>query len=187
MLRLQALYNPRNIDRVRYAQIGISFIALSLSAYLGFTAFESMRGMWGAQTMLNKHRLQTGRVVRQTEALRRTLAREPRSSDGGVDGFTLALSGWAGKNGVKIDAVAPQGDMHASDVKADGVSLGQWNSCQVQVQGHGPFAGVLSLMNKLRGPGIPAELESFALDSGGGTGDDVQFGLTLTVYEKKES
>lgn len=186
MLKNPKLYCPENVERARYAQIAVTVLAVAVSGYLAFTAISGVRAVWSAQSMLTKERMESSSMSRQASGLKRQEARQPVRSDGGVDVFALQLSRWAGENGVKVEAVTPQGAPQANEITVGNSNLGTWNAVKVRVEGSGDFGGVTGLLSRLRHPGLPVQLESFAFQSAdnGGT-DAVTFDLMLTVYERK--
>jgi hypothetical protein len=180
------LYSPENVERARFAQIAVTILAVGISAYLGYTAFSGVRDVWGARSVLTAARLESGQLSRQAAAMKRDEATRPKRNDGGVDVLALEFSRWANEQGVKVESIAPQGAPTSSDITIDSASLGSWNAVKVRVEGYGDFAGVCGLINKLRRPGMPVQLESFAFQ--GASGDDsdrISFDLMLTVYGRK--
>lgn len=180
------LYSPENVDRARFAQIGVTILAVAISAYLGFTAFSGVREVWSARRVLTAARLQSGQLSRQAAAMKQDEAKRPKRNDGGVDVLALQLSRWAAEQGVTVESIAPQGAPTASDIAIDNASLGTWNAVKVRVEGYGDFSGVVGLLNRLRRPGMPVQLESFAFQGASGDNSDaISFDLMLTVYGRK--
>jgi len=183
MLRNPKLYSPENVERARYAQIGVAVLAAAISAYLGFTAFSGVRDVCNARRVLSAARMESGQLSRQAAALKKEEARQSKRSDGGVDAFALQLSRWANERGVTVEAITRQGTPVASDITVDNASLGTWDAVKVRVEGRGDFPQVVALLAKLRRPGMPVQLESFAFQ--GTDTDVVRFDLMLTVYDRK--
>jgi len=177
------LYSPENVERTRFAQIGVTILAVGISAYLGFTAFSGVRDVWTARSVLTAARLESGKLSRQVAAMKRAEAARPKRNDGGVDLLALQLSRWAGEQSVHVESISPQGAPTASDITVDNASLGTWNAVKVRVEGYGDYSGVMGLLGKLRRPGMPVQLESFAFQ--GADGDRIAFDLVLTVYGRK--
>lgn len=186
MLRNPKLYSPENVERARYAQIGVMVVAVALSGYLAVSTFSGIRQVRNAQTLLSSARMESGSLSRQAATLKHEEAKKPRRREGGVDVFALQLSRWATEQGIKVEAVTPQGAPVASDIMVDSASLGTWNAIRVRVEGHGDYPRVLGLLNRFRDPGMPVKLESFLFQSASAGDDDaIDFDLMLTVYERK--
>jgi hypothetical protein len=186
MLKNPKLYSPENVERARYAQIGVLVLAVAVSGYLAVATFSGIRRVWNAQSLLGSARMESGNLSRQAATLKRDEAKQPMRHDGGVDVFALQLSRWATEQGIKVESVTPQGAPVASDITVDNASLGTWNAVKVRVEGHGDYPRVLSLLNRFRDPGMPVKLESFAFQSASaGVNDEISFDLMLTVYERK--
>ncbi len=177
------LYCPENVERVKFAQIGIAILAFAIPAYLGLMTYSDIRSVWHARSTLTAARLESGRLSRQVAAMRRTEEKQPKRTDGGVDMLALQLSRWANELGVRVESITPQGAPMANDVQIDNTSLGKWNAVKVRVEGNGNYSRVVSLINKLRRPEIPAQMDSFLLQgSSNSDSDNISFDLTLTVY-----
>lgn len=186
MLKNPKLYSPENVDRARYAQIGVLILAVAISGYLVVSTFSGIRQVWNARTLLSSARMESGNLSRQASTLKREEAKQPRRREGGVDVFALQLSRWATEQKVKVEAVTPQGAPVPSDVTVDSASLGTWNAVKVRVEGHGDYSRVIGLLNRFRDPGMPVKLESFSFQSASaGENDAIDFDLMLTVYERK--
>ncbi len=185
MIRNPKLYSPENVERTRFAQIGVTIIAVAISGYLGYTAFSGVRSVWTARSVLAAARLESGQLSRQASAVERDEAARPKRNDGGVDLLALEMSRWAAEKGVKVESITPQGTPTSSDITIDNASLGAWNAVKVRVEGHGDFSGVCGLLGKLRRPGMPVQLESFAFQGASDDSDTVSFDLMLTVYGRK--
>lgn len=179
------LYSPENVQRARVAQIAVTILAAAISAYLGFAAFTGVRDVWSARSVLTAARLESARLSRQAAAMKRQEAAQPRRNDGGVDLLALQLSRWAAEHNIKVESIAPQGAPNATDVTIDNESLGTWNAVKVRVEGYGDFAGVCAFLDRFRRPGMPVQLESFALQGPADDTDRISFDLMLTVYGRK--
>lgn len=186
MLKSPRIYTPQNVERARYAQIAVGLVAVAISGYLAFSTFSGVRRVWNAESMLKSARLESGSLSRQVSSLTRAEAKQPPRNNGGVDIFALQLSRWATEQGVKVEAVTPQGAPTSNDITVGADSLGTWNSVKVRVEGYGDFPRVVGLMNRFRSPGLPVQLESFSFKSSSdGQGEKVTFDLMLTVYERQ--
>lgn len=186
MVKNPRLYSPENVEKARYAQIAVTVLAVAVSGYLAFTTLSSIRQVWNAQSVLANERTESAGLSRQVGALKRQEAKQPSRSNGGVDVFALQLSRWAAEQGIKVEAVTPQGAPVANEVTVGNSNLGTWNSVIVRVEGRGDFSRVKDLLNRFRHPGMPVQLEAFAFQSeAGGDSDAISFDLTLTVYERK--
>jgi len=186
MLKNPKLYSPENVERARYAQIGVLVFAVAVSGYLAVSTFSAIRQVWKAQGLLSSARLESGNLSRQAATLKSEEAKQPRRHEGGVDVLALQLSRWATEQQVKVESVTPQGAPTASDIAVGNASLGTWNAVKVRVEGHGDYPRVMGLLGRFRDPGMPVKLESFSFQSASaGDNDAVDFDLMLTIYERK--
>jgi|GEM_PF-1024439 len=186
ILRSPKLYCAENVQRARYAQIAVAVLALAVSGYLVTSTFTGIREVWSAQRQLKQEKMETGKLSREVSAMKREQAKQPRAVACGVEAFAVKFSQWANERNVKVESLMPDGMPVETAVKVDDADLGTWNAIKVRVEGSGDFQRLVSLLDQLRSPGMPVQLESFSLQSSPSSGaDNVSFELMLTVYEKK--
>jgi len=179
------LYSPENVERVRYAQIGVGVVTIAICGYLAITTVLSLRQGWGAEQALGQARMEFAALSRQAAVERRQEQLQPHPSGGGVDSFAVQMSAWAKARGIYLESLVPEGTPIPTDIAADGVKLGAWNASKVRIKGSGDFHQTMSLLDEFRDARLPVRLESFALQSLQRPGrSEVSFDLVLTVYEK---
>jgi hypothetical protein len=179
------LYSPENVERVKYAQIGVVALTVAVCGYLAATALLSLRQVWGAQRALGQARMEFAALSRQASGEQRRERLQPPPSSGGVDSFAVQMSAWAKARGIYVESLVPEGTPVATEIDAEGTKLGTWNASKVRVKGNGDFHQIMSLLDEFRDTRLPARLESFALQSSQQPGKSVvDFDFVLTVYEK---
>lgn len=181
------LYTIENVDRARYAQYGVVAVSGLICLYLIITTFTGMREVWNTQSALRSGREESIKLAHEVKELRQQSKNQPAPDNGGLEQFAVQLSQWAGARGVRIESFAPEGSASPTEVTHENAKLGLWNTNKVRVKGSGLFPQFISLMAKLTNPGMPVQLESFQIQSGGsGREGLINFNLMLTVYEKKD-
>lgn len=180
------LYSPENVDRAKYAQIGMAVLAAVVCGFLTFSAISSAREVWNAQKLLKQERKDLIALTRQEAELHKQEAGLAPPSSGGVEEFAVMFAGWADTGGLYIQSVVPEGTPTDSEITVDDTVLGTWTASKVRVQGTGQFSALVELLDRFRSPDVPVYLDSFSLQTAeGGGGSAVGFELVLTVYEKK--
>lgn len=186
MVTVPKIYCTDNVQRAKYAQIGVLVMALAVSGYLGGKTISSVRQVWKSQKMLNAAQEDAVALSRTAATLQRKDAPRMPLHNGGVDVFALQMSRWAADQKINVESVTPQGVPTSSDISVDDVQIGVWDAVKVRVEGTGDYFRVLRLLNQFRNPCMPVKLESFAFQSeSSGSPDEVRFDLMLTVYERK--
>ncbi|MCE5321923.1 hypothetical protein LLG46_01250 [bacterium] len=177
-------YTPENVDRAGKARIGAGVVALIICGYLIATSAISMREIWSANKALRKEKSAVISIKRDADIKRNRDASEPLASMGGVESFALAFTCWAKLDGVSVESIVPEGPPAASQITLGKVKLGSWNANKVRVRGNGEFTSLTRLLEKLRNPGMPIQLDSFSIESADSRIGKVNYNLLLTVYEK---
>ena len=181
-----SLYNRENVDRLRYAQLAATGLALLICGYFVVKSLIAMQGAWTAERMLRRAKTDAAALSREAANQRRLEARLPPPSVGGVDSFAVQLVRWAADRKIRVESFVPEGAPTVTEITIDGSKLGVWNSSKVRVKGQGGYAELMSFLDEFRSPRMPVQLDSFALQSAGAGGKAVvSFDLVLTVYEKK--
>lgn len=179
-------YSFENVERAKYAQIGVVVISGLICAYLIITTFMGMREVWNTQSALRSGKEESIKLTHEAKELRQQSNNQPAPDDGGLEQFAVQFSQWAGSRGIKIESLCPEGSSSPTEVKLDNAKLGVWNMNKVRVKGSGLYPQFMSLMTKLTNPGMPVQLESFQIQScESGRDGLISFDLMLTVYEKK--
>jgi len=182
-----SFHRAENIERVRYAQIGVALIAATVCGYLLVTTGLSTKRIWSAERSLRRMKVQSVQLSREVAEMRQREARLPVSDAKGVEAFAVQFAAWAKARGVRVESLVPEGPPAPTAIKADDVELGQWNACRVRVQGRGQFKQLMDLLDQLRDPKTPVQLDSFAVRVVSGVGPDtLAFDLLLTVYVKQD-
>ena len=180
------IYAPENLKRVRYAQIGLGLVTLTICGYTAAVTLMGVRDVWGVEHSLRAAKSSSAELSR-TEAREAKLeAHRPPTDTGGIDSFAVQVSAWARPRHVFIESFSPEGPPIPTDVKSDGTSLGTWNAIKVRVKGHGEFKQLMGLLDEFRRTRAPVRIEAFTLQTA--TTPErvmVSFELTLTVYEKQ--
>ena len=84
-----------------------------------------------------------------------------------------------------MESFVPEGAASPTEVSFDGSKLGTWSSSKVRVKGQGDYMRIMGLLDELRVPRLPVQLEAFTLQSAQTGGrSTVNFDLLLTIYEK---
>ncbi|MHB9036222.1 MAG: hypothetical protein ACYC64_06115 [Armatimonadota bacterium] len=179
------LYTSENVTRANYAKIGTAIFALAACGYLVVTSALSLREIWSADRALHNERQAAISLRREANEKRKLDAEQPPPNAGGVEAFALTFSQWATIHGARVESLVPEGAPAPSEVAFGSVKLGTWNSNKVRVQGRGAFASLMSLLDKLKNPGMPVQLESFSIQTSDSRAGSVSFDLVVTVYEKK--
>ncbi len=181
-----SLYNPENVSRLRYVQIGTAVVTGALCLYLAGTAVLSMREVWSAESRLKKGKMEAAALSREVASKSRQEAARPPASSGGVDAFAVKFSSWAAARRMQVESIVPEGTPVPTQIKVGGSDLGTWDATRIRVRGQGGYAELMDLLDELREPELPVKLESFALQAGTTNGKGiVEFDLVFTVYEKK--
>lgn len=181
---MPGLCSRENVERAKYAQIGVAVIAVAVCGYLAITTVGTMRQACRARALLRAERMEAARLSRTASRMRQEAEREPAYSRGGLDLFAVRLAQWAAACGVRIESVAPEGAPVPNQIRVNEADLGTWNANNVRVQGRGRFAALQELLGRFGDPRFPVQLESFRLQSGV-SGGEVNFDIKMTVYEKK--
>ncbi|MCE5315390.1 MAG: hypothetical protein ABFD49_06315 [Armatimonadota bacterium] len=179
------LYTSENVGRANSAKIGTAALTLLVCGYLIVTSALSARDIWGADRALHNERSAAASLSREAGEKRIRDSREPQPMPGGVEIFALAFSRWAAADGVRIESMMPEGAPVESEVSFGDVKLGKWNANKVRVEGEGAYPSLMSLLDRLKDPGMPVQLESFSIRAADNRAGTVSFNLVLTVYEKK--
>ncbi len=189
MRNMPKIYCADNVQRAKYAQIGVLVLALVVSGYLGGKTVSSVRQVWKSRKMLSAAQREAVALSKTAAQLQKEFGRDgnrPLFHNGGVDVFALQMSRWAADQKINVESVTPQGVPTSSDISVDDIKIGAWDAVKVRVEGRGDYFQVLRLLNQFRNPGMPVKLESFAFQSEiSGGPDEVRFDLMLTVYERK--
>ncbi len=180
------LYKLANVERARYAQIGVAILAAALCAYMAFSTLTGVREVWAARRMLHGQKTKTLELLSEAADLREQRARQTPMLTGGIEVFAVEFSRAATEKQVTVESVTPEGNPTATEISIGDAKMGTWNATKVRVQGAGPFASVMDLVGEFGDPHLPVRLESFAFRSSGKACDGaVGFNLLLTVYEQK--
>lgn len=180
------LYNPDNVDRSRYAQIGVIALAVVLCGYAFIVLSLDMRALKQSKSSLAQLKLNEKKLMRQSKGSLKDSLTTEAATDAGVERFAADVAGWAKARRVQIESLTPEGSPGTVDVKIEDTPLGQWTSQTLRVQGRGQLNKVMELLDQLRNPIVPSELKSFSLQAlNNGSDGSVTFQLVLTVYEKK--
>ena len=181
-----SIYTPENVQRARYALIGLTVVTVVVCGYLAIGAFMGMRELWTAEKLLRKGKTDAAALSRQESLERRQEDLRPPASDGGVDAFAVKISAWARQRNLNIDSFVPEGAPSVSEIKSGDSKIGSWASSRVRVEGAGEFADLIGFLDELRDPALPVQVQAFELQSvTSGDRQRVGFSLMLTVYEKK--
>ena len=180
------LYNPANVERARYAQIGVAILAAALCAYMAFSTLTSVREVWAARGMLHGQKTKSLELLRDAADLREQRARQTPMLSGGIELFAVEFSKIAREKQVTVESVTPEGIPTATEISIGDAKMGTWNATKVRVRGRGAFTSVMDMVGEFGDPDMPVRLESFAFRSSGSTcSGDVDFNLLLTVYEQE--
>lgn len=180
------LYSPENVDRAKYAQIGMLVLAAAVCGFFAFSAVSSANEIWSAQKALSKEKKDLVNLTRQESKLHQEEAGLPPPSHGGVEEFAVMFANWAQEGNLYIESVVPEGTPTDSEIAVDDIQLGTWTASKVRVRGKGQFTELVALFDRFRKPGMPVSLDSFTLQTADeNTVSYVAFELVLTVYEKK--
>ncbi|MEN6355965.1 MAG: hypothetical protein ABFD83_02645 [Armatimonadota bacterium] len=177
-------YTLENVDRAGKARIGAGIVALIICGYLIATSALSMREIWSANKALQKEKSAAISTKREADNKHKRDASEPLAGMGGVESFALTFSQWAKLDGASVESIVPEGPPAASQITLGNVKLGNWNASKVRVQGSGEFTSLTCLLDRLKNPGMPVQLESFSIETSDSRTGKVSFNLVLTVYEK---
>ena len=178
-------YSIENVERAKYAQIGVAVISCLICAYLIITTVMGMREVWNTQSALRSGKAESIKLTHEAKELRQQNKNRPAPDNGGLEQFAVQFSQWAGTRGIRIESLAPEGSASPTEVTLDNAKLGVWNTNKVRVKGSGLYPQFMSLMTKLTNPGIPVQLESFQIQSSESSSGLISFDLMLSVYEKK--
>ena len=180
------IYAPENLKRVRYAQIGIGLVTLTICGYTAAVTLLGLRDVWRVEHSLYTAKSSSAELSR-TEAQEAKLeARKPSPDNGGIDTFAVRMSAWARSRRVFIESFSPEGPPVPTEMKSDGASLGTWNATKVRVKGHGEFHNLMGLLDEFRRTRAPVRIEALKLQTAATLERVlVSFELTLTVYEKQ--
>jgi hypothetical protein len=180
------LYSPENVHKSRYAHIGVALLAVVICGYVVLAMTFDLRGLQQSETSLGRLKAEATELARQSRDSMRGKSVMMVTRDGGVELFAMHLANWASARGVKIESLTPEGASSTVDVKNQDVSIGQWTSQSLRVQGCGQFEHVMELLEQLKDPLVPAEMQSFSLQAlNNGMDGSVTFQILMTVYEKK--
>ncbi len=180
----QKLYTPENLVRANYARVAMIIATIAICGYLVISTAMSMREILSAGKALRAERQAVNRLRLEASDKRRRDASESASRAGGVESFALTFSQWAKSYEARIESITPEGSPVPSNVSFGDVKLGTWNASRVRVQGKGNYDSFMSLVDKLKSPGMPAKLESFSVETCDSRAGTVNFDLVLTIYEK---
>lgn len=178
------LYTPENVDRASKVRIGVGIAALIVCGYLIATSALSVRQIWNADKALSREKKTAFSIKREVNSKCKRDASEPLAGAGGVESFALTFSRWAKQDGASVESIVPEGPPAPTEVKSGSVKLGNWNANRVRVQGSGVFTSLTCLLDRLKDPGMPVQLESFSIETSDSRTGKVGFNLVLTVYEK---
>jgi len=178
------LYTSENLVRANYARIGMIVFTVVICGYLVVSTALSVREIVSADKALHAERKAVNRLQLDASGKRKRDASEPAPSVGGVESFALTFSQWAASYEARIESITPEGAPVPSDVSFGNVKLGTWNASRVRVQGKGNYDSFMSLVERLKSPGMPAKLESFSIETCDSRAGTVNFDLVLTIYKK---
>lgn len=180
------LYSPGNVERARYVQIAVAAVAIAVCVFVMVSTVLGVQRVQRTESALDKAVFQCRTLSRAAEKLQEQAASQAFLSRGGVESFALQLSRWSRDSGVDVESLSPEGAPAAMDIKVGETKLGIWNAHKVRINGRGNFVQVMSVLNRLRNPHMPVQLDSVlvqAVDSG--ISGIVSFNVICTVYEKK--
>ena len=181
-----SVYAPENLKRVKYAQVGLALVTLTICGYTAAVTLLGLRDVWRIEHSLRSAKSSSAELSR-TEAREAKLeAHRPPTDTGGIDSFAVRMSAWARARHVFIESVSPEGPPAPTEVTSGGMSLGTWNATKVRVKGHGEFQQLMVLLNEFRRTRSPVRIEAFKLQTAATPQRVlVSFELTLTVFEKQ--
>jgi hypothetical protein len=180
------LYNRENVERLRYAQLAATGVAVVICGYLVITSLIGVQGTWSAERMLRRAKTEAAGLSREAARERRLEAKLSPPSDSGVDRFAVQFAEWAANREIRVESFVPEGTPTPTEITLDGSRVGLWNANKVRVKGQGGYAELMSLLDEFRNPCMPVQLDSFSLQSAcAGDKTLVSFDLVLTVYENK--
>jgi hypothetical protein len=184
---LSLLYRSENMQKMKYAHIGVIVVSVALCAYFLLMLVPDATSLAHAQNKL--HDLK-GNLVSLNEDARKAREAETRTPaiDGGLDAFVSQVAGWAKARGVSIASVSPDGTPLIVDAVSGGKPIGRWTANSVAVVGHGQFEQVMDLLNQFLITRMPVQLRSCTVQaSEGGASGDVSFQFVFAVYEESKS
>lgn len=180
------LYSPENVERARYAQMAVAGVAIALCLFVVVSTVLGVQRVRRTEGEFHQAVSQSRNLSRAAADLRKQAASQAFLSRGGVDAFALQLSRWARENNVDIESISPEGNPGTMEIKLGETKLGTWNAHKVRVNGRGNFMQVMSMLNKLRDPHMPVQLESVLVQGvDSGISGTVSLNALCTVYEKK--
>lgn len=179
-------YTPENVERAKYLQMAVGAVAIAVCLFMLISAVLGVQRVKSDEMALQKAVSQSRTQSCAASTLRRQALRQAALSGGGVDTFALQLSRWAKETDVDVESLSPEGTPGVMDIKMGATELGQWNVHKVRLNGRGDFLHVMALLNKLRDPHLPVQLDSVLLQGvDAGLTGVVSFNVLCTVYEKK--
>ncbi len=186
-MKLINVYSPENVERARYAQIGMAVVTAVICLYLVISAALGIQRVQRTEGSLREAVSQSRMLSCTAAALQRKAASQSTQSRGGVDAFALQLSRWARESRVEIESLTPEGAPAQMEVSLGETNLGKWNVYKVRVNGRGDFVSVMNMLKKLREPRIPVRLESVLVQGAdAGISGVVSYNILCTVYEKRK-
>ena len=178
------LQTQENVSRLGYARIGVAIISAGFCGFLIINTVLGLRDIWSAEAGLKAGKSRIFQITRTLNDMKREDAHLSEMGATGVDSFAVSFATWAREQGVSVQSLVPEGAPSTSKVTFDDANLGDWDAAKIRVKGDADFGKFVGLLQKLRDPEMPVQLESFGLQSSGNSGG-VSFELLLTVYEKK--
>lgn len=178
------LQTQENVNRLRYARIGVAIISAGLCGFLIVNTVLGLRDIWSAEADLKAGRSRIFQLASTLSNMKREQRNLSPMGSTGVDSFAVSFASWAREQGVSIQSLVPEGAPSTSKIEFEDADLGDWDAAKIRVKGDADFDKFVGLLRKFRDPEMPVQLESFGLQSGGGSGT-ISFELLLTVYEKK--